>query len=106
MADRGLDVFEKYDLEVMNVSKGRGVMVAETDKGLRLLKNYIGSGRHLMWCADILDKIDEGGIILTDAYVKNKEDGYINTMKYWSAIKNNNKSCNLQQHGWNFSSLC
>ncbi len=77
MADRGLDVFEKYDLEVMNVSKGRGVMVAETDKGLRLLKNYIGSGRHLMWCADILDKIDEGGIILTDAYVKNKEDGYI-----------------------------
>ena len=77
MADRGLDVFEKYDLEVMNISKGRGVLVADTDKGLRLLKNYIGSGKHLIWCADILDKIDEGGIILTDAYVKNTEDVYI-----------------------------
>ena len=32
---------------------------------------------------------------------------YINTTKYWSAIKkNNNKSCHLQLHGLNFSSLC
>ena len=96
MADRGLDVFLKYDFEVVNTSKGRGVLVAETDKGLRLLKNYIGSGKHLIWCADILDKIDDGGIVLTDAYVKNKEDGYITdsedggkyVIKKWYVCKN------------------
>ena len=45
MADRGLDVFEKYDFEVKSTSKGRGVIIADTDKGPRLLKYYIGSGK-------------------------------------------------------------
>lgn len=96
MAERGLDVFEKYDFDVINISKGRGVIIAETDKGFRILKNYIGSGKHLMWCAEVPDKIDEGGIILTDAYVKNKEGGYITEsdtggsyiVKKWYACRN------------------
>lgn len=77
MADRGLDVFEKYDFEVRNTSKGRGVIIADTDKGLRLLKNYIGSGKHLTWCGEILEKLNESGILLVDAYEKNKDGEYI-----------------------------
>lgn len=77
MADRGLDVFEKYDFEVRGTSKGRGVIVADTDKGPRLLKNYIGSGKHLVWCGEILERINEGGTLLVDAYEKNNEGQYI-----------------------------
>ena len=32
MADRGLDVLEKYDFEVKR-TKGRGVIMVDTDKG-------------------------------------------------------------------------
>ena len=77
MADRGLDVFEKYDFEVKSTSKGRGVIIADTDKGPRLLKYYIGSGKHLTWCGEILEKINESGVLLVDAYEKNKDGGYI-----------------------------
>jgi hypothetical protein len=55
MADRGLDVLEKYDFEVKRTYKGRGVIMVDTDKGPRVLKNYIGSGRHLEWCAPVLE---------------------------------------------------
>ena len=39
MADRGLDVLEKYDFEVKRNYKGRGVIMVYTDKGPRVLKN-------------------------------------------------------------------
>ena len=35
----------------------------------------------------------------------NKEDVYIHTMDYYSAIKRM-KSCHLQEHGWNLKVLC
>ena len=79
MADRGLDVFEKYDFEVKSISKGRGAVIADTDKGLRMLKPYIGSGRHLNWCAGMLELLNESGSIETDAYEANLEGEYINT---------------------------
>ena len=73
MADRGLDVLEKYDFEVKRTYKGRGVIMVDTDKGPRVLKNYIGSGRHLEWCAPVLEKLNESGVINVDAYEKNKD---------------------------------
>lgn len=77
MADRGLDVFEKYDFEVNSISKGRGVIIADTNKGARLLKGYIGSGKHLEWCARTLEGLNESGVLNVDAYEKNNEGSYI-----------------------------
>ena len=77
MADRGLDVLEKYDFEVKRTYKGRGVIMVDTDKGPRVLKNYIGSGRHLEWCAPVLEKLNESGVINVDAYEKNKDGSYV-----------------------------
>lgn len=77
MADRGLDVLEKYDFEVKRTYKGRGVIMVDTDKGPRVLKNYIGSGRHLEWCAPVLEKLNESGVINVDAYEKNKDGCYV-----------------------------
>ena len=81
MADRGLDVLEKYDFEVKRTYKGRGVIMVDTDKGPRVLKNYIGSGRHLEWCAPVLEKLNESGVINVDAYEKNKDAAMLRRVK-------------------------
>lgn len=77
MAEKGLEVLEQYDFNVEQTARGRGVIIAYTDKGLRILKKYTGSGRHLHWIAPVLDKINSMGGIKTDAYVTNKEGDYI-----------------------------
>ena len=79
MADKGLDVLDKYDFEVKQTSRGRGVIVASTDKGLKLLKEYTGSGKHIEWAAGILEAINCSGILAVDAYVRNKDGDYIST---------------------------
>ena len=73
MADRGLDVLEKYDFEVKRTYKGRGVIMVDTDKGPRVLKNYIGSGRHLEWCAPVLEKLKESGVEFNIKIPKGKD---------------------------------
>ena len=102
MAERGLDVLEKYDFEIKATSKGRGVIIAETDKGLKILKRYIGSGRHLKWCAQVLERLCESGIIYTDMYEKNKEGEYITESedggKYIVKRWYNCRDCDVSQY--------
>ena len=40
MADKGLDIVDKYNLEVVQVSRGRGAQVLHTADGLYILKEY------------------------------------------------------------------
>lgn len=103
MADRGLDVLEKYDFQVRGTMRGRGFLIVDTDKGPRLLKYYIGSGKHLNFCGNILEKLNESGIILVDAYEKNREGEYITesadggryVIKRWFA----NRECDTKMQG-------
>ena len=47
MYDKSEGVLEKYDFNVQEVTKGRGITILRTDKGLMALKEYKGSGKHL-----------------------------------------------------------
>lgn len=77
MADKGLEVLEKYDFEVSQTARGRGVLVLYTDKGLKVLKAYSGSGKHILWTAGVLDAVNRSEVVAVDAYVPNTEGGYI-----------------------------
>ena len=79
MADKGLDVLDKYDFEVKQTSRGRGVMLINTDKGPKLLKEYTGSGKYIEWTAGILEAVNHSGKLAVDAYVPNEEGEYIST---------------------------
>ena len=76
MFEKGLDILEKYDFIVEETTKGRGVLILKTDKGPKILKEYKGSGRHLKWSADILEKIDQNRL-LVDSCLRNKEGEFI-----------------------------
>lgn len=77
MIDKGLDILEKYEFKVNETSKGRGVLILKTNQGLKMLKEYKGSGRHLVWTEEVLEKINAGGRILADSCVRNKEGEFI-----------------------------
>lgn len=77
MADRWLDVLEKYDFEVNGYSKSRGMIILNTDKGPRGLKEYRGNGKHVLWAAEILNKIEGKNNIFADSYILNNEEKYV-----------------------------
>ena len=77
MADKGLEVLEKYDFEVSQTARGRGVLVLYTDKGIKVVKAYSGSGKHILWTAGVLDAVNRSEVVAVDAYVPNTEGGYI-----------------------------
>ena len=43
MNDRNTEVLEQYELEIKAFRRGRGAWVCETDKGLKLLREYKGT---------------------------------------------------------------
>jgi len=47
MNDRAVSLFEKYDLTIEKTRKGRGAIIAETDKGTVALVEYSGPVDHL-----------------------------------------------------------
>ena len=57
MADKGLDIVDKYNLEVVQVSRGRGAQVLHTADGLYILKEYKGRGSYINDEAVMLDAL-------------------------------------------------
>ena len=51
MNDWNTEVAGQYELNVESMRKGRGAWIFETDRGLKLLKEYRGSVKRLRsWC--------------------------------------------------------
>lgn len=99
MAEKIYDVLEKYDFNVENTKKGRGVIILDTDKGPKILKEYTGSGNYVALTAQILEGLD----IKTDNYIKNTEGGYISMgsdgIKYVVKEWYHCRDCDLKSYG-------
>lgn len=74
MNDKGIQVLEQYNLEIMRTLKGRGTWIAETDQGYYRLLEYKGSIKRLIYENELLCYIQAQGGIVTDSILKNKED--------------------------------
>lgn len=83
-------VLEKYEPDVTEFYKGRGILICETKQGLFALKEYNGSAEkaeHLFWLGD---QLWEHGIVC-DRMIRNREgelltrgiDGSVYTMHHW-----------------------
>ena len=58
MNERYQEVLAQYEMEVLSVRKGRGSWICETDKGLKLLREYRGTVRRLEFEDQVLESID------------------------------------------------
>lgn len=77
MNDRAVSVLENYDLIVLRTYKGRGAIVCETDQGLKVLREYRGTEERIEQLDRILRMVRESSGYLMDAYLRNKEGGYL-----------------------------
>ena len=70
MNDRTLGILEKYDMTIVRTFKGRGSIMCESDKGLRVLKAYKGNVKKL----ELLNQLQQNiSSIRTDLIVRNRE---------------------------------
>lgn len=71
-------LLEKYDIEVTSVAKGRGTIIAETNRGRVILMEYRGSREKLPELAKVLEYLkswDEG----VEQLIPNAEGEYLTT---------------------------
>ena len=59
--------------KIFSVRRGRGSWICETDKGLRLLREYKGTTKRLEFEEEVLNILQNSGISRVDQYVRNKE---------------------------------
>ncbi len=74
MNDRAVSLFEKYDLTIEKTRKGRGAIIAETDKGVVALVEYNGSQDHLAAEEAVLKKVSEKYDAPLDLILRTSED--------------------------------
>lgn len=94
MGERGTNVLEQYDFQIIRSMRGRGAMLCETDKGLVLLKEYSGSLLRLSIEDEILNGLARAGREV-DAYIRNRSgqvlsidtDGTKYVLKGWYDAK-------------------
>ncbi len=72
MNDRTITVLEQYDMEVSRTFKGRGTIICDTNKGMRVLKEYKGKTDKLELLSSLQQNISDS--IRTDRLVRNKEN--------------------------------
>ena len=73
MYDFGLSVLEQYDLEAKASYRGRGALVCETQKGLKIIKEFKGSEKKLRLQRELQVHIRENSDIPVDCVLENLE---------------------------------
>lgn len=74
MNDRAISLLENYDFTVNKIKKGRGAMIAETDKGLKLFAEYTGPKEKVDLQEALMNQTKAAGFLNIDCFVRNKED--------------------------------
>ena len=73
MNDRNTEVLEQYEMEVSSARRGRGAWICETDRGLKLLREYKGTKKRLEFEEEVLNVLKDEGLTQVDQYVRNQE---------------------------------
>lgn len=72
MNEKGINVLEEYDLDVGAIRRGRGMLLVETNKGMKKLVEFKGTPAHVEFQNMVQRKILESAGILTDGFVRNR----------------------------------
>lgn len=71
MNERAINLLEKYDMTIKSTSKGRGTIICNTDKGIRVMKEYNGRPEKLEFIVRLQERLCDS--LKTDTLIRNKE---------------------------------
>ena len=100
MNEKSLEVLKQYDFEVNRVLRGRGGMILNTDRGVKLFLECVKSDKYYERENDITRRVADSGFLWVDTYVQNSsgeiltpdEDGRRFYVKDWYE----GKECNVR----------
>lgn len=73
MNDRAVSILENYDAQILRTTKGRGTILAETEQGWLVLKEYGGPVARLEILEKVLMEIRTKGFERAELILRNKE---------------------------------
>ena len=73
MNDKAIALLEQYDIEVIRVRKGRGAFLCDTDKGVLIFSEYVGTESHLILQNHVQQHVESMNLVHTDAIIPTKE---------------------------------
>ena len=71
MNEKSLEVLKQYDFEVNRVLRGRGGMILNTDRGVKLFLECVKSDKYYERENDITRRVADSGFLWVDTYVQN-----------------------------------
>ncbi|MBQ7972266.1 MAG: CotS family spore coat protein [Lachnospiraceae bacterium] len=77
MNDRAVSLLENYDFTVLRTYKGRGAILCETDRGLKIMKEYKAPAAKLALMDALLGNVKEMALVDVDAPVADREGNFI-----------------------------
>jgi len=77
MNDRAISLLENYDFTVLKVQKARGAFLCETDKGLKIMKEYQAPVSKLGLMDVLLRETGRESEVFVDTLVADKEGNFI-----------------------------
>lgn len=101
MEDRNQEVFRQYNIKIYNTYRIRGAFILETDKGLKLLKNFEGSKNRVEFENILLEHLANMDYLNIDMYVRNIAGEFVteDTIGNRYVLKNwyPGEECNLRE---------
>ena len=73
MNEKGIDVLQQYDLDIIRTSRVRGAVLCETRQGCRLLKEYRGTQARLSQVQETLAALEGSTSVAVDRVIPNRE---------------------------------
>ena len=77
MSEKSLKLLEQYELEVLSARRGRGSYICETSLGTKLLAEYNGSEKKILFTNRVLEILKEKGVPCVDKVMADKEGAYL-----------------------------
>lgn len=101
MSEKLSEVWECYDMEIMNIYKGRGITILRTDKGIRVLQPLGTSESRLEQEAQLKEELYAAGYREIDRFIRNREGELVTCDRYHTpyVLKEyfDGKECNIHQ---------
>lgn len=82
MSEKLTEVYEQYDMDILNTRKGRGATILTTNRGLRILEPFRGNITRLEQEYVLKQILLEAGCFNLDYIILNKNDMLLTTDKY------------------------
>ena len=77
MNEKSLKLLEQYEIELLGTRRGRGSYICETSLGKKLLTDYSGSEKKILFTNQLLDRMEQQGLGYTDKVMATKEGTYL-----------------------------